>query len=759
MDPGRRFRFSAAILAAIILIAVILAIFLPGRDYNPSLVDGIPAGTGSGGDLHDRDAEGSGSRTSTSEAAVDTESASRSESSAPPAVGLNLVSGKVLDRSGKTVSGARVVLHREDDSIARGIRDSFDLWEYKIRADVETASALTETDGRFVLSSGNADEGFYCLHAASHGKGSTFRGGVRIPWRGRDLELVLEAAFTLRGEVMDATGNPVEGAQVIMVVENLSKATARAEFRKFRTQSDSEGLFIIDGLPESGWDDILIFVTKTGLGNYLDWISPRQSEIKIRFGHGFRVEGRVLDIETGATLPNARMLILPLGGTGFMRIAADGNGLYRVDETGPGYVEVKISALGYPLHSETIEGVPGSSMNHDFRIRKGAKVRGKVIDMATRSPLEGARVHACNQLGDFMVEGRAPEAMSGPEGEFTIVAAPVIPREIRKEDGEWHTVPCVVLRALKPGWVQGDYMVVQVEEGVPGLENLEVPLLKAARVAGRVVDSRGKPVEGAEIFAEGGDMLHEDRAQFGENPVRAVSGPDGAFMISGGIGPDARLLILGPSHAPSSFALGELAPGAVIGDFEAKICRGGQLSGIVTNPDGAPLSGVKVDYELFLSENLPSGLREHPVTKERMRGTETGPDGTFFIRNLCPGEWTFVFPAWGAYAPHRQTAMISEGETTKAHFLIGRFSVIRGAVTDEEGRPLAGVHISIVNRTQSGFSSAGDSMSDERGEFELQFTEQNSLFLDFSMYGYKPLLFDHVKAGRPGFVRVCLARQ
>ncbi len=198
-------------------------------------------------------------------------------------------------------------------------------------------------------------------------------------------------------------------------------------------------------------------------------------------------------------------------------------------------------------------------------------------------------------------------------------------------------------------------------------------------VTGRVLDGHdGTPLAGAAVTAEGFD--DERRGIAARLVSRVVTGADGTFRLRS-FAAGCRIGVRCAGHVPA--AQDVASPAAPV---EIRLRGLGRVSGRVRAPDGRPLAGVPVWWNL-------------PYVRAGAR-VETDAEGRFEIADVVPGTGALVAfgagwvsrgvadAAWAGYDP---TAVeIRPG----AHVVRDREVVpavaIRGVVVDEEGAPIAG---------------------------------------------------------------------
>lgn len=225
------------------------------------------------------------------------------------------------------------------------------------------------------------------------------------------------------------------------------------------------------------------------------------------------------------------------------------------------------------------------------------EMTGRVVDSEGR-PLAGVEIWRPTEGPDDVLA-----AVSGPDGSFTVPFDGMFP-----------------LSACPPGWLPDES---PAKGEVP--EGFRIRLRPATRIAGRVVDARGEPVEGVQVRAH----------------LAGSSTGCAVYVVAACPGPaDSRT---GETDAAGRFAFESLEPGwyevSVSDDsslVERRLGEAGQsageiafvlperlvpLEGRVVDADGAPVAGARVSV---------SGDR--PDAEAR-----TGADGAYRFPRVLPG--------------------------------------------------------------------------------------------------------------------------
>ncbi|QEH38509.1 thiol-disulfide oxidoreductase [Aquisphaera giovannonii] len=174
----------------------------------------------------------------------------------------------------------------------------------------------------------------------------------------------------------------------------------------------------------------------------------------------------------------------------------------------------------------------------------------------------------------------------------------------------------------------------------------------AGKIAGRIVDEKGRPIAGATvqaslqftflIFAEPGGYYLASY-QRPEGPFAAESDGDGRFEIPGLCKGGYLVKVTAPGRAWAErkvFVGPDLAPAPA--DFEMK--QGDTIAGVVRDRQGKPVAGATVTpdgRQNFVGDEMSSTVHPH------IPGVTTGDDGRFRFSNLQEGRYLLKIEAPG----------------------------------------------------------------------------------------------------------------
>ena len=298
-----------------------------------------------------------------------------------------------------------------------------------------------------------------------------------------------------------------------------------------------------------------------------------------------------------------------------------------------------------------------------------AGVRGRVVDATTTAPVSGIRVVA--RCGSATLTGR-----SGADGRYEVRSLPPGACRLAADDPRY--VP----------WT--GRVIVSAGES----ESKDVPLVRAATLAGRVVDPDGRPVEGAtgQVF-RGRENTMRSFFRF-DSAFRSAR--DGTFKATRlAPGTNFRLTVRHEDFEARTLGGIELVAGATKSGLTVVLSRGLTVHGLVKDEAGSPLAGAEV--ELVRARMFQGGRRGDAAqfTVMGLGGAPpkktTGADGRFEFRGLSAGDYTLVASKKGLTRERVDPLKVADGPEGEPVQLVLRAGVaIAGFVRDKSGNGAAG---------------------------------------------------------------------
>lgn len=457
------------------------------------------------------------------------------------------------------------------------------------------------------------------------------------------LELEMERATVISGQVLDVYGRPAPGVSVLVQPTGAS-TLADAEGR-FIAQVPTPGLYELHA-HHSEWGGGQLKVTAPATDVQLA-LEPRASLEVTVSAEGRRVEGAdvVLWVEQQGIFRSDR----PSGSDGMVPMRGMPAGTYSMMASHPDY---------QPSERREVTLTEGQTLKLEAELKPGAPLSGEVVD-GQNAPVAGATLvvvprgaepvqsdasgrfefRALRPDRGYRLEVRHPGydqveraegKAGGPPVRVVLKKRDVYRGRVMGDDGEpvrrfrvdEHDVNAPDGRFELPLPTAGDRVIASVDAA--GYEPLMVDrpaspdlgdlvLEKLPGVSGRVVDEGGGPVPDAVVSC---DVCDDS----------VLSGPDGTFTVASPPYVTRYSLTARKGRLSATQSLERGARGPV----ELKLRQATRLSGRVYRQDGSPAAGFEVE--------AVNADRSEPLT------IVTGPDGGYSVE-VSPGNYRFALGA------------------------------------------------------------------------------------------------------------------
>ncbi|MBL8766339.1 MAG: sigma-70 family RNA polymerase sigma factor [Planctomycetes bacterium] len=296
---------------------------------------------------------------------------------------------------------------------------------------------------------------------------------------------------------------------------------------------------------------------------------------------------------------------------------------------------------------------------------------------------------------------------------------------------------------------------------VDGDATCALQMIRAGTVLGRVEDTDGRAIAGAEVLALAPDLgtgpqargwaSFDDLLRTAEPlAARAIADTNGTFVVAGVVGSGVVM-----ARAPGFFVDGVRVVVEPDGDTVATPTLRRRLDvdlrGIVHDPSGAPIEGARVDV---LSASAPAANFSDlgapgQVTPNQSRSTTTDREGSFAFGALpiaddgrfrflpMDDELALIVSAAG-YVPtvldDVDLERIARGPISVV--LDPSRSVTIRVVDEVDGRPIAGARVDVQRVALELFPSLGTHTTDEHGTLALDVFPARGGFVAVEANGY-----------------------
>lgn len=513
----------------------------------------------------------------------------------------------------------------------------------------------------------------------------------------------------LHGIVVDGERRPVAGARVSVVehefaeIEHLDlDPTLREESRSHvATQTtDAAGEFAIALAPGRSYD---LVVEAEGFAPGAASHCHAGERIVIALGAGGTVSGRVVRAADGSPVVGAAVELnysreLDAKRTAdAVRVETDADGRYRFVDLPPGKRLLGV----FPLVDATSGWVelaltPGCTIEQDFRVEAGHRLRGRVLDRDTRAPIAGALVG----------EGWMPR------------------RTVRTDARGEFELPGSTLRGRSQIAVRAKgYGRVDVHVDVPGSDSagaVEVVLERGRTLRGRVVDRSGAPIEHARVIAAALEIASLDSLQKHDWQT-ARTRSDGTYEID-----DVRrdlhhtLFVKKAGHGVVSYELDDRDDVDVLAIPDVVLDAGAIVRGVLRDEDGEPhvarvvhLRGRNRDASMW--NDLDVGLASSALDA---RSTRTDDVGRFAFADVADGEYELSAPLQNVEDGVRKRVSVdAAARAVEVDLVLPRGHSIAGRVVGPEGE---GVHAWLVLEAPTDPRGLVRQATEDDGTFEVR---------------------------------------
>lgn len=502
-----------------------------------------------------------------------------------------------------------------------------------------------------------------------------------------DVQLNLKPSFPLGGTLLDADGQPVEGAvlyphrHILAPDQELpSVSTAVA-----RQMTGPDGKFRFPSL----WPGSYAFYVqaKEIPGFVTEYLPVNSEDSVIRLPRGCALGGRVYRTDNGAPVSGVHVYFSP-DETQRARVPAvsGDDGSFSIAQLCPGVYNVRLDDAVMVGASNDLKVTlkDGQSQTFDIPVREGSRIIGKVIDQSSGAPISGVKAHVYDRQQSIWRESAPSDAL----GAFAFLGLPGGTYQINLSD-----LKGFCLR-------ENDEKDIKVQAGEE--QEVTFTLTPGTPVSGVVIDAAGQPVAHANVHArnEGdGPGYYGDAETDGQGRFHMAEGPPAPRLCVWAEKDDWYSHVLGPQPLPEEGLEGLSLTLDLTADarLEGKVKAAAALEG---------LAQFTTWYHVSL-EPKDTAIPKTPRAK-------TQAAGVFRMPKVIPGSYTMILekgPYYEKCAAGEITLAAGEAKTgievQCGSNEAGTLS-ISGHVVDKEGKPILGAEVYLQsdynNRTRTGFN-------------------------------------------------------
>lgn len=378
-------------------------------------------------------------------------------------------------------------------------------------------------------------------------------------------------------------------------------------------------------------------------------------------------------------------------------------GEYSFEGVPPGTYRVSFeSAEIEPAAIEKIK-LPGELPLVELKPISKPRLAGRVIDAETGKPIQhfAVRARKVEHLGDgrgYVQDARWTQ-VSDPDGRFEIelVGPGVYQAQVSLEGYAWIWSP-----------------LTRIENGGAAVGDLTLKATAGGSLSGVVLDSAGKPVEGAKVIPHSMAMSLATRSEerFEGDAGAVKTDASGRFALSHLAAGQESLKFVHPDYAPLIVGQLTVTAGETTEVAPASLKVGGTLDGVVYGADGKPSPGVTLQCQ---DESGYGGGGDEEAG--RLASASTDDNGHFRVEHL-PTQLIYVNVGerWSRQGVVRRLVRPIDGKVTRLDF--GGATPIEGRLL-AAGKPLVSKRVLLSVQSQHFGPVVVNATTDTDGRFRL----------------------------------------
>lgn len=565
-------------------------------------------------------------------------------------------------------------------------------------------------DGPLAVSAITDAKGNYAIHPVAPGSYqiTVFRTGYAVSEASASLAagqssqkpFVATPLARISGTVLDEDKRPVAAAAV--AAQPVSRDPIMM-VRGFRggggglTYSGPDGRFVAR---TDGDADVQVEATKKGFpsaksNSFRISAGERKSGVVITIPRGIAITGRVTDRDGKPLSGVAVSAAESEGFTGGIRrvvmnalrqrdedavqTASDGTFTIRLKE---GTYDLAFKREGYAIKSVRGEQVNATTKPVEVTLDRGVEIAGRVV--RSGSGVEGVNVFAITP------ESQA-SAVTGPAGTFTLSDL---------------TPGSMMVNFSKP-----DDFIQQMRSITAPARDVLIEIPAGGRISGRVLDkATHQPVTsfqaGLSGTRGGGGFVFAGPPQ-----MRSFTSDDGSFALEGVQPGQLTLVVQAPGYTETRVPSITVEESKTVANIEVELDRGVRVTGHVTGPDGAPLSGARVSVDSGV--RIGGGMVR--VGADQSVAT-TDANGDYALESVEGGEQTLNF-AYSGLLPEQKSVQLS-GREARVDVQLSSGLRVGGQVITEAGVPVPDASVRASSAAAGGFGRSTRTEADGMFQFD-----------------------------------------
>jgi protocatechuate 3,4-dioxygenase beta subunit len=654
------------------------------------------------------------------------------------------ITGRVITEFGEPLAGVEIKAQADALDMVFVAMDSGE----KRRIDLDAIDCVSDDEGRFLLQGTDPSRPlklrlFHDEYVTRYFKVEAGRKEVG--------DITMELGGAVSGQVVNASGVPIEGAEVY--AHGSYKDQKGSTFVSFtfgmggddrKAETGPDGFYRITGVP-TGKADVLAMHPEHITGTREDVVVSKgreQARVDFTLKAGHTIAGRVVDEEdrpvAGAKVMTDRSLHINLedfdGFVPSMRnapgVETDADGLFLLTGLEEGEYTVRVMAPAFLPFKE--DRVKTGTQNLLAVMQKGGWMAGHVRDARTNTMVREFEI-------EVNTSGYSPARSKVLTGEEALKARP----ELEEADGAY------VIEGLgrKPfgltvsarGYADEELTDLSVVLG-EGMKQ-DVELYKESLISGRLITAAGEPAVGGTVFLQkpsggaGQDGMRreirieatEDAFEFdpsaGANRKTAKSGEEGRFTIRGVKEGAYELTATHEEHTDALPLPVTVDRGEHVKDLVLSLGASGTIQGLVYDEHGKIKAGAKVRAKDRGGHDFMGKM------------AVSDSEGRYLFKGLAPAEYQLMLvePSGGAMGgmvfmsmgsqeetpPGASNVSVKEGEVVNLDLYEVAKGSLAGRVT-ELSEPVEGFTVKLFKQSQFMFMPSKTAQTASDGTYHFK---------------------------------------
>jgi hypothetical protein len=498
-----------------------------------------------------------------------------------------------------------------------------------------------------------------------------------------EVAITLERGCRITGVIVDAEGNPIEGADV-----DARLVTSDDSYGYHNGESKKDGSFVISGVER---DRFVLLISH-------DSYEPKKVEVTVTSDYhfeeplvlasGFQISGRVVD-EAGVAVASLSVLLSSenyIDDDHFSRqVDTDTSGAFLLRGIPRGKYHMEIDSDDYCHIFRELRVESDQNILEPFVMRRGLSIAGVVL-ASTGMPMTRGTLSLEGPEGSAHENGIYRGCELSPDGSFVIYG----------------------LREGVYGVDFSDDSTNLLSERVrAGSHNLILTLPAQEMLLGRVVNEKGEPIPHAsiEVMRNSPDTYEMFSDYDGEN---VESDEEGEFSVEMQQGREYRIIASKSPYLPASVIVtGGNREALSQGGITVTLTQGVTLQGFVRE-GGAPVAGIIVQAAQKVFEISPNDDSEDTEESQMI----TDMDGSFTLQGLPLGvvevELFYKRKDGDAFSSPVATNMVNTRDTRSVEFELPATGSLRLNLKGASDEYM----VFLVSTKERGLYSLGDKEGD-----------------------------------------------